>query len=66
MKKLMLIMTFIVTAMLCSSTFAEEISEDQNPYLWEPKITSVSVFKNGLGFFTRKGQVSLRKTLANQ
>ena len=60
MKKVILIMAIVAIALLCSSTLAEEISEDKNPHLWEPKITSVSVFKNGLGFFTRKGRVSLR------
>jgi hypothetical protein len=31
-----------------------------NPYVWDSKISSVSVFKNGLGFFTREGEVKLR------
>jgi len=39
---------------------AEVGGEEKNPHLWEPKTTSVSVFKNGLGFFLREGEVSLR------
>jgi hypothetical protein len=31
-----------------------------NPHVWKPKTTSVSVFKNGMGFFMRSGQVRLR------
>ncbi|UCG17189.1 MAG: hypothetical protein JSV19_03995 [Phycisphaerales bacterium] len=39
-------------------TRASEPSE--NPYLWEPRTKSVAVFKNGLGFFLREGEVDLR------
>lgn len=31
-----------------------------NPHVWEPKVTRVAVFKNGMGFFTREGAVQLR------
>lgn len=31
-----------------------------NPHVWEPRTKSVSVFKNGLGFFTREASVQLR------
>ena len=34
--------------------------EDENPHLWKPRVRSVSVFKNGLGFFLREGEVQLR------
>ena len=34
--------------------------ETDSPYLWSPRTTSVAVFKNGLGFFIREGDVSLR------
>lgn len=31
-----------------------------NPHLWKPAVKSVAVFKNGLGFFMREGDVRLR------
>ena len=31
-----------------------------NPHVWKSRVTSVAVFKNGLGFFVRSGEVSLR------
>lgn len=34
-------------------------SDTTNPYVWKPKTKSVSVFKNGYGFFTRAGKVNL-------
>jgi hypothetical protein len=34
--------------------------DPENPHLWKPKVTSVAVFKNGLGFFLREGPVTLR------
>jgi len=33
---------------------------DKNPHLWKPRTTAVSVFKNGMGFFVREGEVELR------
>lgn len=33
---------------------------EENPHLWKPRVKSVAVFKNGLGFFTRDGEVGLR------
>lgn len=33
---------------------------EENPHLWKPRVKSVAVFKNGLGFFTREGEVGLR------
>lgn len=38
-----------------------EAPDEENPHLWKSHVTSVSVFKNGLGFFLREGQVSLRE-----
>jgi hypothetical protein len=35
-------------------------AEPQNPHVWEPQIRSVAVFKNGMGFFIRDGEVKLR------
>ena len=34
--------------------------DPENPHLWKPKVTSMAVFKNGLGFFLREGPVTLR------
>jgi hypothetical protein len=31
-----------------------------HPHVWQPRTTSVAVFKNGLGFVTRRGAVQLR------
>lgn len=41
---------------------ADEIRgpDPENPHLWKPRVASVTVFKNGLGFFMREGQVGLR------
>lgn len=33
---------------------------DDNPHVWKPSVKSVAVFKNGLGFFMREGDVRLR------
>jgi hypothetical protein len=33
---------------------------DGNPHLWKPQTKTVAVFKNGLGFFMREGDVALR------
>ncbi len=35
--------------------------EPENAHLWKPRVTSVAVFKNGLGFFLREGQAQLRQ-----
>jgi hypothetical protein len=32
---------------------------EESPHVWQPKVESVTVFKNGLGFFQRKGAVTL-------
>jgi hypothetical protein len=34
--------------------------ESENPHVWRPQTRSVAVFKNGLGFFMREGNVQLR------
>ncbi len=49
----------ILGAIWCG-IFAEEKEEEKNPFLWEPRTTSVAVFKNELGFFLREGEVGLR------
>ena len=35
-------------------------AEKENPHVWKPRVTSVAVFKEDLGFFMREGKVSLR------
>ncbi len=37
-----------------------QADDDTNPHVWKPRTTSVAVFKNGLGFFMREGEVDLR------
>jgi hypothetical protein len=34
---------------------------DGNPHLWRPQTKTVAVFKNGLGFFMREGEVTVRE-----
>jgi hypothetical protein len=36
-------------------------SAEENPHLWQTRTTSVAVFKNGMGFFMREGDVALRE-----
>lgn len=50
-----------IAALWAVAPFARAADEDEkeNPRLWKPKVTSVSVFKNGLGFFLRQGQAAL-------
>ena len=43
-----------------TKVFGTDDEAVSNPYVWKPKTKSVSVFKNGYGFFTREGDVSLR------
>lgn len=50
----------IVAAVLAAEPPARGIEEPGNPHRWKPKVTSVTVFKNGLGFFLREGKVALR------
>jgi hypothetical protein len=51
----------VAAAALSAAAAADNAKADEtNPHLWEPKTTSVAVFKNGLGFFIRQGEVELR------
>lgn len=45
---------------VCPTVEGAEASDD-NPHLWKPQTRSVAVFKNGLGFFMREGEVALRE-----
>jgi len=42
-----------------ATAMATPNGDEENPHLWKPKVKSVSVFKNGLGFFMREGKVAL-------
>lgn len=42
------------------SLSAEAVDADTNPRVWKPRVNSVAVFKNGLGFFVRSGETALR------
>jgi hypothetical protein len=39
---------------------AKAAADDENPHVWKPRTRAVAVFKNGLGFFMREGEVKLR------
>jgi hypothetical protein len=50
-------------AMACVGVRGDEASPtpgNENPHVWKPRTRSVAVFKNGLGFFLREGDVKLR------
>jgi len=48
----------IMTVAIFSVTATADEKENRN--LWKPRVKSVTVFKNGLGFFLRRGKVALR------
>jgi len=51
----------VAASVVCtSSASAEPDEKSANPHVWKPKVKSVAVFKNGLGFFIRQGEVNLR------
>ena len=53
---------FVVAALMLSEQVGgADAPETDNPHLWKSRVTSVAVFKNGLGFFMREGQVALRE-----
>lgn len=67
MMKLSRVVSFILVTALgvgLTETGRKSLGADRepasNPYVWKPKTKSVSVFKNGYGFFTREGEVALR------
>lgn len=55
---LSVLITVVALAGSISRANADEPTD--NPYVWKPRVTAVTVFKNGLGFFLREGTVSLR------
>ncbi len=48
------------TAAVAPAVPSSVSASDDNPHVWKPQTRSVAVFKNGLGFFLREGEVSLR------
>lgn len=52
----LLIVLFVSVGALVAAAAAAE-----NPTVWSPQTRSVSVFKNGLGFFVREGSTRLRE-----
>lgn len=50
----------LAVILMMSAPLALAQKDPENPYLWKPKVASVTVFKNGFGFFMREGKVSLR------
>lgn len=57
--KIGFIMLFGLAVTLAPAKGDSPATETTNPYVWKPKTKSVSVFKNGFGFFTRSAKVSL-------
>lgn len=45
---------------LLTTSVSLKAEEKKNPYLWKPQTKSVAVFKNGLAFYIREGETSLR------
>ncbi|MBM4149888.1 MAG: hypothetical protein FJ224_12730, partial [Lentisphaerae bacterium] len=59
MKRILSVLITVV-ALAGSIPCANADEPTDNPYVWKPRVTAVTVFKNGLGFFLREGTVSLR------
>jgi hypothetical protein len=43
-----------------ASALTGSAGDNENPYVWKPRTRAVAVFKNGMGFFMREGEVELR------
>jgi len=46
---------------LKAAATAVKATDEENPHVWKPRTRAVAVFKNGLGFFMREGEVKLRE-----
>lgn len=49
----------ILTTVFTGTDFVTAQEVEENPHVWKPTVKSVSVYKNGLGFFIREGTVTL-------
>ncbi|MHC4647883.1 MAG: hypothetical protein ACYTBJ_20665, partial [Planctomycetota bacterium] len=60
---LALVVLALLQATVCAKTEKGTSPEtaEENPHLWKPAVQSLAVFKNGLGFFIRQGEVDLRE-----
>ena len=62
-KKLFVSRSSIVTVaavLILLASVRTALAAEENATCWKPKVKSVAVFKNGLGFFNREAEVSLR------
>lgn len=60
-KKLIAYLLPALLVALHSALSVEKAAADKdNAYAWKSRVSSVTVFKNGLGFFLRDGEVTLR------
>ncbi|MGQ0637300.1 MAG: hypothetical protein ACT4QC_22050 [Planctomycetaceae bacterium] len=57
--KLFLLVAGVARAALGAET--TKPADAPNPHVWSPRIRSVAVFKNGMGFFLREGSVQPRE-----
>ena len=59
MKRILAALTVMVTFLHAGSP-ARAADDKDNPHRWKSRVMSVTVFKNGLGFFLRQGKVTLQ------
>ena len=57
----LVLMAAVISAAVTLSNVRGTEPDEENPHLWKPTVKSVAVFKNGLGFFIRQGEVNLRE-----
>lgn len=50
----------VTAVLILLASVRPALAAEENATCWKPKVKSVAVFKNGLGFFNREGEVSLR------